>query len=296
MKDIKRIFVPGDVWIFFKIYTGVRIADLILVKELYPIIDKLIIDGKVEKFYFIRYREPDFHLRLRLLVSNKDFFGFVFNAISEILKSLLDKDLVWKFQLDTYEREIERYNPLLIDNVESIFFVDSVCVIEIIDQLLNVTNNNDRWLIAAKLIDNMLDCFNFTLLKKADLLLLISSEFRAEFGFNKFNSKQLNDKYRENRLYLEAVLENEDYFENVLLYKAISDRSVKIKDIFTRMNPILYLNNLNVESYIGVYIHMTMNRLFRTENRLYELIIYDFMRRYYTSKCVLSNNRVNKSI
>ena len=292
MGNIKRTFVPGDEWIFFKIYTGVRIADFILVKELYVVIDKLIIDGKVEKFYFIRYRDPDFHIRLRLLVPNRDLFLFVFNAISEVLKSLLDKDLIWKFQLDTYEREIERYNPLLIDSVESIFFVDSVCVIKILDQLLDVTNNNDRWLIAAKLIDNILDCFNVTLLKKEDFLLLISSEFRTEFGFNKFNSKQLNDKYRENRPYLEAALENEDYFENMLLYKAISDRSVKIKDILTRMNPIFDLNNLNVENYIGIYIHMTMNRLFRTENRLYELIIYDFMRRYYMSKCVLSNSKI----
>ncbi|WP_444332737.1 lantibiotic dehydratase C-terminal domain-containing protein [Parabacteroides johnsonii] len=58
------------------------------------------------------------------------------------------------------------------------------------------------------------------------------------------------------------------------------------------MNPIFDLNNLNVENYIGIYIHMTMNRLFRTENRLYELIIYDFMRRYYMSKCVLSNSKI----
>jgi hypothetical protein len=71
---------------------------------------------------------------------------------------------------------------------------------------------------------------------------------------------------------------------------------MKIKDIFTCMSPILNSNNLNIDDYIGIYIHMTMNRLFRTENRLYELIIYDFMRRYYTSKYVLYNNITNGSI
>lgn len=289
MKEVKRTYVPSDEWIFFKIYTGVRIADFILVKDLYPIIDEFVIEGKVEKIYFIRYRDPDFHLRLRLLVSNKDFFGLVFNTISKILKTLLEKELIWKFQLDTYEREIERYNPLLIDDVESVFFVDSVCVIKIIDQLLRFGDNNDRWLISVKLIDDMLDSFNFTLFQKKELLSVISNEFRFEFGFDKFNSKQLNDKYRENRMCLESVLDNDKYFENTMLYEAILDRSVKIKDIVTRMNPILYSNNLNVENYIGVYIHMTMNRLFRTENRLYELIIYDFMRRYYMSKYVLTN-------
>lgn len=29
---------------------------------------------------------------------------------------------------------------------------------------------------------------------------------------------------------------------------------------------------------------MTMNRLFMSDDRIYELIIYDFMRRYYTSR------------
>lgn len=41
------------------------------------------------------------------------------------------------------------------------------------------------------------------------------------------------------------------------------------------------INQLNIQNYIASYIHMSMNRLFASENRLYELIIYDFLRRYY---------------
>ena len=31
-------------------------------------------------------------------------------------------------------------------------------------------------------------------------------------------------------------------------------------------------------------IHMSMNRWFRTKNRLHELVLYEFLTRYYTSE------------
>ncbi|GHV23349.1 hypothetical protein FACS1894174_09080 [Bacteroidia bacterium] len=31
------------------------------------------------------------------------------------------------------------------------------------------------------------------------------------------------------------------------------------------------------------YIHMMLNRLFRSKNRMHEMVLYDFMFRYYTS-------------
>ena len=44
-------------------------------------------------------------------------------------------------------------------------------------------------------------------------------------------------------------------------------------------------------SIIGSHIHMSLNRIFRSENRLHELIIYDFMTRYYKSKIAQNKYR-----
>ena len=37
-------------------------------------------------------------------------------------------------------------------------------------------------------------------------------------------------------------------------------------------------------------IHMTMNRWFRSKNRLHELVIYDFLSRYYISEIAKNKN------
>jgi len=38
---------------------------------------------------------------------------------------------------------------------------------------------------------------------------------------------------------------------------------------------------MNINELFASYIHMFMNRLFKTKNRLHEMIAYDFLHRYY---------------
>lgn len=39
-------------------------------------------------------------------------------------------------------------------------------------------------------------------------------------------------------------------------------------------------------SLISSLIHMSLDRLFRTKNRLHEMVIYEFLSKYYTSEMV----------
>ena len=38
---------------------------------------------------------------------------------------------------------------------------------------------------------------------------------------------------------------------------------------------------LSIDSLLASYIHMMMNRLFKSKNRLHELVLYEFLYRYY---------------
>lgn len=42
--------------------------------------------------------------------------------------------------------------------------------------------------------------------------------------------------------------------------------------------------NRKMEELLKSYLHMMLNRLFRSKNRKYELLIYDFMFRYYKAE------------
>jgi hypothetical protein len=46
-----------------------------------------------------------------------------------------------------------------------------------------------------------------------------------------------------------------------------------------------------IDTLLLSYIHMMMNRLFMAKNRMHELIIYDFIRRYYTSENAKARNK-----
>lgn len=295
MKAIQRTFVPGDYWIYLKIYTGIKTADWIIVDKLFPVINRLKEDKLIENFFFIRYNDPDFHIRLRFLLSNKACFGNVVDIINNSLKSVVNKQQIWKIQLDTYQREIERYNLWLIEDTESLFYVDSIYIIQIISQLRKIQDEKYRWMISLLLIDKLLSDFDFSLKQKKEFMIFTSNAFRIEFEFDQFNSKQFNEKYRENKSIVEAVLDGNtinDCFNN--LNKLVSQRSIEMKPIISNMKQIIKLKRLNIRDYIGSYIHMAMNRLFITDNRIYELVIYDFMRRYYTSKIAINNLLIQK--
>jgi len=283
MKSIQRTFIPGSRWIYFKLYTGTKTSDKILGSNISSILRKLDNNGLIKKWFFIRYTDPDFHLRIRILVDNKSHIGEIICSFYERLKSLTQNNLIWKIQIDTYNRELERYGNELIEIAESVFFYDSECVLSIIKK---IDNENHRWMIALKMIDSLLNDFFFDIVKKQMIMEQVSNSFKDEFGFNQYNSKQFNIIYREKKEIIESVLN--DTITDVKfksLYSPIRKRSKKLISIIRELN-----NNskVNKEELTVNYIHMMLNRLFLSKNRLHELVLYDFMKRYYTSEIAKS--------
>ncbi|MBK5722819.1 hypothetical protein JGH11_18260, partial [Dysgonomonas sp. Marseille-P4677] len=98
---------------------------------------------------------------------------------------------------------------------------------------------------------------------------------------------QFNNKFRNNKNIIESVLNDKISDSNFIrLYKPINDKSNKLKTI---VNLLLLKQKkekviLSQEFLMTSYIHMMLNRLFMSKNRVHELVLYDFMRRYYTSE------------
>ena len=63
---IQRKFIPGSQWLYFKIYTGVKTADEVLAHTIRPFLRELYAERWIDGSFFIRYNDPDFHIRLRL--------------------------------------------------------------------------------------------------------------------------------------------------------------------------------------------------------------------------------------
>lgn len=193
-------------------------------------------------------------------------------------------------QLDTYSRELERYGEHLIEEAESVFCTDSECILSILKDLNG--NENYRWMIALKLINALLSDFGLAMEGKHKLMETVSKAYKSEFGFTEFNAKQFNTKFRENKKTVESVLNNgfnEQAF--ISLFQPIRKRSKQLKLIAEQIK-IKSTKEHRVNELLKSYLHMMFNRLFRSHNRLYELILYDFMFRYYTSE--IAKEKFNK--
>jgi thiopeptide-type bacteriocin biosynthesis protein len=267
-------------------------VEKILVEDIPVIISKIKRNYLIDKWFFIRYVDPDFHLRIRFLLKNKENTGQIIGTVNDRLSKLIKCGLVWKMQLDTYNRELERYGKHLIEEAESVFYTDSECVLSIIKKLNG--NENYRWMIALKLINELLSDFGLNMEEKQKLMENLNKSFKAEFGFNEYNSKQFNSKFRENKKLVESVLNNtlnENAF--IPLLQPIKKRTKALMSVITQIKNKSGKDE-KVNELLKSYLHMTLNRLFRSRNRQHEMVLYDFMFRYYTSE--LAKQKYNNII
>lgn len=282
-----RTFIPGSEWIYFKIYTGTTTADLILKNELYSLAGELINCRLIDKWFFIRYYDSDFHIRFRLHTKGKHDFTYIFNRFYDVFSPLVNSKLIWNIQCDTYQREMERYGSNSISLIEDLFFIDSQFLIELLRSLRGEDAENTRWKLALVLIDSFLSAFSLQLSEKKNLLSSLAENFKKEFGYTQHHvTKQLNDKFRLYRAEINDIMMWET--KNSTLIKMIEARKLKCNIIANKLIDMQNTQTIQIpiDSLLASLIHMTMNRWFKSKNRLHEMVIYEFLTRYYTSKVI----------
>lgn len=117
-----RSYPPGSDWVYFKLYGGYRSLEKVLTTTLAPLLNSYAGGEEVEKWFFIRYSDPEAHLRLRLKLRARTALARILTDVHAALQPLLAAGVVHKIQLDTYVQELERYGGLAnIDHSEDWF-------------------------------------------------------------------------------------------------------------------------------------------------------------------------------
>ena len=126
-----RRFAPGSEWLYLKAYCGRTVADRLLVEVIGPACRSLVEAGDADRWFFIRFRDDEHHLRVRLHGDAAALDSRVRPALEEALGASVGNGRVWRLALDTYDREVERYGGVsAIAIAESIFHADSEAVLE----------------------------------------------------------------------------------------------------------------------------------------------------------------------
>lgn len=287
---MKSKFILGEEWIYYKLYCGKKVSDIILVEALKPLVEELVENEIIEKWFFIRYKDPNYHIRVRFHCKDVSKLGVVIEAFKNKMKYYVDSDIIWKVQSDTYQREISRYGENTITEAEDFFYYDSTACLTVLDL---IKEDELLFLFMLRSMDSLLSVFDFDLENKVLFSKRNLEYYREEFNADKVLSKQLNTKYKKLKDKLETFMLLEEHNDYSVLFNIIKEKEEKINNL---KNKILKRYNsgeleVSLDNLLSSYLHMMLNRHFRDKQRLFELVSYHFMFRYYNNTFAKTLNR-----
>lgn len=287
----ERKFSLGSEWLYFKIYCGTKVADSLLTAIISQVSERMVAQGLIDKWFFIRYYDPDFHLRIRLHMTSPEFVGTVIRVVTTEIAGAEQSGLIWKIQTDSYERELERYGQYDISLTEDIFYFDSVCCSKMLE---SCPDDETRWLFALKSVDSFLECFSLPLDTKLDYIEWYKNAYVNEFKIDKSFKLRLDKKFRDKRSKIANSI-SENVNPTVLdasLLRCLNIRALKIKDAAVIICSLTGPSNSMLRDFISSHVHMILNRIFRSKPRENELVVYDFLLRTYQSEKARNKRKV----
>jgi thiopeptide-type bacteriocin biosynthesis protein len=277
--NVKRIYLPGDEWIYLKLYCHPATSNSILTKNIRSFITWLKKQNILKGWYFIRYADPDHHLRIRIQIS-KDGTTEVLKYFDKKILNHVEKGSVNNLLLDTYKREIERYGEDTIEYVEQVFQVSSELVTNYLKNIAKAPTDYSELHLAIISVDAMLEIFFPQITGRINLLKCVYESMKHEFEDSKQVKFQLDNKYREYSYFINSTNMN-----NVLITRVAGKKEFNayLKTLSLLKANVAHLSPGKLIKLIADIAHMHLNRLFNEKQRKQEFIIYYLLYKYYLS-------------
>jgi thiopeptide-type bacteriocin biosynthesis protein len=276
----QRDFLMGSNWLYLKIFCIPRASDEILSKVIFPFIKGQ--KKRIKKWFFIRYTDKGYHLRLRIQAEECDL-GAILVAFRKKIESSGHDKFIRDLQGDTYRREIERYGAGLISHVEELFCAGS----HLAAFALTLKGNNSFQLSEFELglltAYRMVSSFFPSLADSHDYLGKVTDQFMAEFKADKSLKVAMDEKYRENKLLIADLLESNrlsKHLSPLLKYMLVLNELTKSYSKGKKMELLADL------------VHMQLNRTFSFRQRQQELLVYYCLQKFAGSSLAREKSSV----
>lgn len=281
---LPRRFAPGSAWLYVKAYCGPAAADMVLRDAVSPAIAAARQRGALERWFFVRYGDPDWHLRIRVAGQPARLRDEVQPLLTDALAPLVDAGVVWRAQVDTYEREVERYGGdegMLL--AEEAFCADSDAVAGIVALLDGDEGTDARWRLALLGTDLLLDDLGLTVAERVTWAQRQRDGYGREFPGASDQAKQLGRRYRAERGDLEDLLWGDPLGHRLAPgIELLRTRSERLRPLGQRLRALPA--PFDLADWAASAAHMHANRLLRSAARAQELAIHDLLSRLYRSR------------
>ncbi len=305
--ETQRCFLPGSSWLYAKIFTGTANADGVLERVVAGVLggqrdapgeadEGTDVNRRCSRWFFLRYSEPTWHLRLRFWAEDGDSTHLL-RLLRQAVEPEVDAGRVWRFELGTYEREMERYGgPLGIEPVERIFHHDSVAALRLIQLVRRSEDPDLRWMVTLRGIDRLLEDLGWDLEKKLGIIRRMRVAFWGEFHLKKDFRLRVDAMFRHRRQKVQTALGEVLQRQSVPAWPRFADaildqRSEALRPWLRQLRDLDGDRRLTspLERIVPSLLHMQVNRLLRSAGRQHEVILYDFLARVYRSRAARSS-------
>ena len=263
-----RKYMPGSKWLYYKIYCHPARANELLTDIIVPYTDGLRGKAILQQWFFIRYNDPNYHLRLRLQIEEQST-GITITQMNARLNELIEKGVISNFQIDVYEQELERYGADIIEDVEAWFCASTAALLP---QL-----HIEPYELAATVFAHIHQvCHSFGMAVD-DLVRLFGdlyASFSKEFDWSALEREQLKGKLREVKEH--RLLPGQNPYPAGVCGRF--DAACKsLYAVVSGHSPI------RKEQLVADLVHMHLNRAFVTDARKQEMIVYYCLWKHYVS-------------
>lgn len=266
-------FEPGSEWVYIKLYASEGMLDALIRNKIAHFAAGLIERGVVEKFFFVRYHDKESHLRLRFLRRANSTMEEIVSGLRGLLTFELTHKFVSKMQLDTYQRELGRYGRSKIEYCETYFSEDSMAISSYLAGTEAARTVQERLSYAVENVMVMFGAAGILPEELADLCMEARNGLLSELALPL------------------AELSSWRGLTNILVRQKLNsdgpdlygNRSAGTLREILRDLERNHRNNLIVD-----LIHMSVNRLFRDNQRYYEAVVYHLIYKIYVAKAKYS--------
>lgn len=276
---LKRVYLPGDEWLYFKIYCHHAAANSILLDDIAKIVKRLKKQNLLKNWFFIRYADPDEHLRVRLKIDPENA-AKVIRYFERQIRRPVERGSASNVIMDTYKREIERYGEKTMEYAEQVFNASSNLIINFLGSPRKRMTALSEFHFAIVSVDVLLDAYFHENSKKTEVSRLLYEGMRKEFDDSKQLKVQMDSKYRE----YAAVFNNLQKIRPAVVSVAGKSQFENYTYVLNTLHTVYPgIRHGTLTRLAGDLIHMHLNRLFSDRQRGHEFVIYYLLQKYYAS-------------
>ena len=178
---------------------------------------------------------------------------------------------------------------------EQLFGFDSEACLGIVETLEGDEGADARWRLAFRGADLILSDLQIADERKTSLMGMMRENFAKEFGGQKSLDVSIDQKYRNAKKSLAALLAPEPAEDDPLApgYAILTERSRRSAPALAELTRLEAAGELNRVDLASSLIHMHVNRMIRSAARAHEAVIYGLLHREYQSRAARARKGTN---